>query len=196
MFSPGLMEHCGRNGRAVFNNYAIRRKRQDRFGQKRLAVLAVGLRLGDQLLSNFGVLFEIGANMPQHVPSPGAESSRTDEPALEERFRREGSIPIRVGNGANDPIRWIKQGGGEVFKDLDVGPEMVTAPAGSFTMGSNRDERLKPPHTVTISKPFAVGRFPVTFDEWDAVGLNYTPSDEGWGRRDVDKILVGRFHHA
>jgi formylglycine-generating enzyme required for sulfatase activity len=40
---------------------------------------------------------------------------------------------------------------------------------------------------VTIPAPFAVGRFAVTFDEWDACvsdgGYNgYKPGDEGWGR--------------
>jgi formylglycine-generating enzyme required for sulfatase activity len=40
---------------------------------------------------------------------------------------------------------------------------------------------------VTIRKPFAVGRFAVTFDEWDQCVADggcggYTPSDRGWGR--------------
>jgi formylglycine-generating enzyme required for sulfatase activity len=40
---------------------------------------------------------------------------------------------------------------------------------------------------VTIGKPFAVGMFAVTFNEWDACvddgGCNgYRPSDQGWGR--------------
>jgi formylglycine-generating enzyme required for sulfatase activity len=41
--------------------------------------------------------------------------------------------------------------------------------------------------TVTIAQPFAVGRFAVTFAEWDACvadgGCNgYRPEDHGWGR--------------
>ena len=65
-------------------------------------------------------------------------------------------------------------------------------PAGSFTMGSPTSEpghsaEEGPQHMVTIARPFAVGRFEVTFDEWDACvadgGCNgYKPSDEGWGR--------------
>src|SRR5262244_4198017 len=64
--------------------------------------------------------------------------------------------------------------------------------SGSFTMGSPTSEPghsidENPQHTVTIARPFAIGRFPVTFDEWDACaaggGCNsYKPSDEGWGR--------------
>ena len=39
---------------------------------------------------------------------------------------------------------------------------------------------------MTFGKAFGVGKFAVTFEEWDACvadgGCNgYTPSDEGWG---------------
>jgi formylglycine-generating enzyme required for sulfatase activity len=44
-----------------------------------------------------------------------------------------------------------------------------------------------PQHKVEIVRPFAIGRFAVTFDEWDACvadgGCNgYRPYDGGWGR--------------
>ncbi len=68
------------------------------------------------------------------------------------------------------------------FKDIDIGPEMVVVPAGMFMMGSNDHETEGPPHKVTINAPFAVGRFPITFAEWDAAGMPYKPDDEGWGR--------------
>jgi formylglycine-generating enzyme required for sulfatase activity len=52
-------------------------------------------------------------------------------------------------------------------------PEMVVVPAGVFRMGSpdSEPDRLPsegPVHTVTITRPFAVGRFEVTWDEWGA----------------------------
>ena len=59
---------------------------------------------------------------------------------------------------------------------------MVVVPAGEFTMGSNEYDSEKPPHRVTIKAPFAVGRFAVTFAEWDAAGLAHKPGDQGWGR--------------
>jgi formylglycine-generating enzyme required for sulfatase activity len=78
------------------------------------------------------------------------------------------------------------------FKECDKCPEMVVVPAGSFTMGSPDSEQGHgameiPQHKVTIAKLFAIGRFTVTFDEWDACvadgGCNgYRPSDQGWGR--------------
>jgi len=86
---------------------------------------------------------------------------------------------------------------GRVFRDCAECPEMVVVPAGSFIMGSpvSEPERLAtegPQHRVTIPRPFAVGRFEVTFAEWDACvsagGCSYAPHDGmlgfgyGWGR--------------
>jgi formylglycine-generating enzyme required for sulfatase activity len=78
------------------------------------------------------------------------------------------------------------------FKECGKCPEMVAVPAGSFTMGSparepHRHDNEGPQHLVTLAKPFAVGRFAVTFDEWEACiaegGCNsYRPGDESWGR--------------
>jgi formylglycine-generating enzyme required for sulfatase activity len=72
------------------------------------------------------------------------------------------------------------------FKDCPNCPEMVVIPAGEFMMGSTESEDEKPPHKVTITRPFAVGKFAVTFAEWDAcvadAGCKHRPADEGWGR--------------
>ncbi len=61
---------------------------------------------------------------------------------------------------------------GQVFRDCaDVCPEMVVVPSGSFLMGSPAGVGLddeRPQRTVTFARPFAVGRFEVTFAEWDA----------------------------
>jgi formylglycine-generating enzyme required for sulfatase activity len=80
----------------------------------------------------------------------------------------------------------------DIFKECATCPEMVVVPAGSFTMGSPESELLResnesPQHAVTFARQFAVGRFALTFDEWDACaadgGCNgYKPSDQGWGR--------------
>ena len=64
-------------------------------------------------------------------------------------------------------------------------------PAGEFMMGSPESERGRnkdegPQRKVTISKPFAVGKFEVTFAQWDACvaesGCTHKPGDESWGR--------------
>jgi formylglycine-generating enzyme required for sulfatase activity len=83
--------------------------------------------------------------------------------------------------------RWSQSG--TSFRDFDAGPEMVVVPAGSFMMGSKDgegDDDERPQHKVTIPQAFAVGKYPVTFNEWDAAvaasGVSYKPGDEGWGR--------------
>jgi formylglycine-generating enzyme required for sulfatase activity len=79
------------------------------------------------------------------------------------------------------------------FKECDGCPDMVVVPAGSFNMGSPRHESEMrgldegPQHRIVFSKPFAVGRFSVTFDEWDRCVADdgckgYRPEDNGWGR--------------
>ncbi len=57
---------------------------------------------------------------------------------------------------------------------LDLGRgvkmEFVLIPAGSFVMGSDsglEDER--PAHTVTISRPFFLGKYQITQQQWEAV---------------------------
>lgn len=80
----------------------------------------------------------------------------------------------------------------ESFKECANCPVMVVIPAGSFAMGSpetelGRKNNESPQHKVTFVQKFAVGRFSVTFDEWDACvtdgGCNgYSPPDQGWGR--------------
>ena len=92
-----------------------------------------------------------------------------------------------------DERKCMKPGAGktELFKDCPECPEMVVVPAGSFTMGSPASEPERSGDEtqvrVTIARPFAVGKFAVTFDEWDACvadgGCNgYRPGDQGWGR--------------
>lgn len=81
---------------------------------------------------------------------------------------------------------------GRIFRDIDEPwcPEMVVVPAGGFLMGSPEDEEGRfdnegPRHHVIIKKPFALGRYPVTFEEYDffcdQTGAK-RPKDGGWGR--------------
>jgi formylglycine-generating enzyme required for sulfatase activity len=80
----------------------------------------------------------------------------------------------------------------DTFTECSRCPEMLVVPAGSFTMGSLPDEPGHyndegPKHKVTIVKSFAVSKFTLTFDNWDACVIDggcdsYNPSDQGWGR--------------
>ncbi|WP_295440709.1 formylglycine-generating enzyme family protein [uncultured Thiodictyon sp.] len=94
------------------------------------------------------------------------------------------------------------------LKDGSEGPEMVRLPAGRFLMGGDDTAYAseRPQHEVHIAQPFAIGRFPVTFEEYDRFVLanqrppaakhgwrsrifgreedkqHELPNDEGWGR--------------
>jgi formylglycine-generating enzyme required for sulfatase activity len=126
---------------------------------------------------------------------------RADEEAKAEqdRQRAEAEAKRRADEEAaqRDPALSVKPGSGQGFRDrladgqpCPMCPEMVVAPAGTFTMGSPSSEpgrdKWEEQVRVTITRPFAVGRFAVTFDQWDACvadgGCNYKPDDRGWGR--------------
>lgn len=75
---------------------------------------------------------------------------------------------------------------------LDLAPEieMVRIPGGCFLMGSpdsepERDADEGPQHEVCL-QPFELGKFEVTFADWDAChsdgGCAIRPDDQGWGR--------------
>lgn len=90
---------------------------------------------------------------------------------------------------------------GQSFKECAQNcPEMVVLPASSFTMGSPPTEQgssevERPQHKVTITKPFAVSKYELTFADWDACvaggGCNgFEPNDQGWGRGQQPVINV------
>ncbi|MCA1470511.1 MULTISPECIES: SUMF1/EgtB/PvdO family nonheme iron enzyme [Bradyrhizobium] len=62
-------------------------------------------------------------------------------------------------------------------------PEMIAIRGGSFAMGSNDDPTERPVHQVTI-KPFSIGKYPVTVQEWNecaaakACGFTATGKDD------------------
>jgi formylglycine-generating enzyme required for sulfatase activity len=77
-------------------------------------------------------------------------------------------------------------------------PKMETIPAGEFEMGDlseskegQRDEL--PVRTVRFENPFEMGKYEVTFEEYDlfaaATGRD-KPSDQGWGRESYPVINV------
>ena len=88
----------------------------------------------------------------------------------------------------------------ETLKDCNECPEMVVIPPGEFVMGSpeSEDGRFEdegPQHRIRIGRPFALGKYEVTFAEWDACasdgGCNgYRPDDQGWGRGERPAINV------
>lgn len=91
---------------------------------------------------------------------------------------------------------------GYTFQDCSGCPQLVVVPSGSFMMGSSEEEEdsyddESPVHEARIRYQFAVGAYPVTFDEWDACVSGggcggYEPGDEGWSRGKRPVINVSR----
>lgn len=75
-----------------------------------------------------------------------------------------------------------------------IEPQLVLIKADSFYFGSdNGDMDEKPKHKVKIDKSFYMGKYEVTFDEYDkyceSVGRR-KPKDNGWGRGKKPVIYV------
>jgi formylglycine-generating enzyme required for sulfatase activity len=75
---------------------------------------------------------------------------------------------------------------GDSFRECSKDcPEMIVVPGGEFLMGSLEKEDQQPQHMVIFAKPFAVSKFEVTFEQWDACvkfGDCVQPSDGGFGK--------------
>ena len=79
---------------------------------------------------------------------------------------------------------------GTEFKDCAACPPMIVIPAGKFSMGSTEKESGRvategPQHVVTIARPFALGKYEVTFDDWEACVADKRCNrldDSGFGR--------------
>ena len=140
----------------------------------------------------------------QSLASAGMDVSTVDG-----RFTEETRAALRSWQAARgvEQSGYLTQGqadtlmrDGKEFKDCRECPEMVFVPAGSFTMGSREaSETEQPEHRVTIPAPLAVGKYEVTFAEWDACVRDggcesYRPPDHGWGRgrRPVIEVTWGR----
>jgi formylglycine-generating enzyme required for sulfatase activity len=128
--------------------------------------------------------------------------ARSTEPKLEARLARiktETAALVAAGleqlknlsakdRLAAPPAIWRPGGARTEFKDCAKCPQMVVVPAGEFTMGSPPSEmEAEAQHRVTIGYPLAVGKFTVTFTEWNACVKDsgcdgYRPDDQGWGR--------------
>jgi formylglycine-generating enzyme required for sulfatase activity len=139
----------------------------------------------------------------------------------EARYKGGGRIKVIAGGRKTPRELWIKPGSGEVFRDIEEAwcPTLVVVPAGHYRMGST-DADIKalteewgdyfngqaPQHVVTIPTAFAVGKYAVSFAEWDfaqsdniwqeITGLApRRPADEGWGR-DGRPVINVNWHDA
>ena len=135
--------------------------------------------------------------IPASVPAPTPKPAAAPQPPLKPAQKTKPPPPAPASLTA---FR-------DRLKDGSEGPEMVRLPTGEFLMGSPDGDTMgydseRPRHQVRIVRPFAIGRFPVTFEDYDRFVLatrkhglmgrifggkedkqRELPRDQGWGRR-------------
>ncbi len=127
-------------------------------------------------------------------------------PSVQNHEQRREEVSGKIGDiAAQDSAATLAPGSKQSFRDrladgrpCQFCPEMVVVPAGRFLMGSTTREPARnsdegPQRNVTVARSFAVGRYEVTFDEWDACvadGGCKRPNDMGWGRGKLPVIRV------
>lgn len=130
--------------------------------------------------------------LPGRKPPPPDPGPWSDEQPQAEKG--DGGPALRPSPAALAP--------GARFRDCEGCPEMVVLPAGRFLMGSGEaaggDRHEGPVHEVRVAKPFAMGRYEVTFEEWDRCvadgGCAHRPKDFEWGRGRMPVVDVSWQH--
>jgi formylglycine-generating enzyme required for sulfatase activity len=125
---------------------------------------------------------------PTPAPAPAAPPAARPAPPAAPAPQASSTAPATVAEPGRGDFKT-----GDMFRDCSDCAELVVIPAGSFDMGSST-EYENPVHRVTIAKPFAIGRYEVTFNEWDKCvedgGCKYRPDDREWGRGDRPVINI------
>jgi formylglycine-generating enzyme required for sulfatase activity len=103
-----------------------------------------------------------------------------------------------LGTPADDPFKELRELAGQLAEDYSrpdleinsLGMEFILIPVGGFMMGSDLKEDEKPIHEVTITKPFYLGRYPITQFLWlkimgnnpskDVIGNDYPVHGISW----------------
>jgi formylglycine-generating enzyme required for sulfatase activity len=117
------------------------------------------------------------ASAPAVAPAPQAARPAAPTSAPVQEHPRAASTPSPAAPAASTapPPAAVAQkpithplAAGE-SRDCAACPIMVPVSAGSFSMGSGTDDPSeKPVHHVTIAAPFAIGKYEVTVEQWNA----------------------------
>jgi formylglycine-generating enzyme required for sulfatase activity len=102
------------------------------------------------------------ASAPKTVAAPPATTPvPASTPAPEK--------PHQMASAPGAPKAVVKVAAGNEIKDCPSCPVLISITPGNFSMGSNNDDPAeKPPHRVTIAHPFAIGKYEVTIEQWNA----------------------------
>lgn len=129
-------------------------------------------------------LFNMGMEYWRNRPQPAAEQQQAE---VQQAVAMSAETPASPTE--ESPTRVP----GYTFSDCTGCPEMTVLAGGLFVMGSPDNEpgrgRDEGPQREVSVAPFAMGKYEVTFSQWDAClaggGCNgYSPPDGGWGRGD------------
>lgn len=130
-----------------------------------------GNALYDQLAANRISALNASAEKRKADEAAAAEARRKEEEQRVAMLAEEERKKKTAEEAARKAVAVPKIG--ETFHDCPDCPEMVVVPAGAFLMGSPESEEGRyddegPQRTVNIAEPFAVGKFEVTRDEFEA----------------------------
>lgn len=153
---------------------------------------------------------EDGLYQLQSVPKPKPDVVKKDikpNPDMEKRLRQKEARRAKaekeapIAEPAVPPSAVVASRpalGTTLSKDCDVCPELVALPPGSYKRGSPANEKGRgsdegPVREVRIPYSLAVGKYEVTFAEWDACvadgGCKHNPvDDKGRGRKPVVRV--------
>ena len=141
--------------------------------KRALGIATVLFLLGAVMLLGIAmVLFLVGAVTLIEGCSNGTDPQEKEEPAVEKVTSVSNEKDI-----TKEPTK-KEFSGKEEITDLgkDVKLEMILIPAGKFVMGSPASEKghrvNETQHEVTLTKPFYMGKYEVTQEQWDAVMIN------------------------
>jgi formylglycine-generating enzyme required for sulfatase activity len=138
---------------------------------------------------------------PEPEPEPPANvQAATPEPAPVAQQVAVAAVPVPDLTSLKKAPSVIEQPGladsqqkeGLIFRDCDTCPELVSIAPGEFMVGpegrGTAQQAITAVETkrVVVDKPFAIGRYEITFDDWqhcvDGGGCKGEPADDGWGR--------------
>lgn len=101
-------------------------------------------------------------------------------------------VSLAAKNNSGDPLTGqhrVGKSGQRALKEnkLDAG-SFVKIPAGAFDMGANNgSDDEKPVHNVRITKPFDLGKYEVTQEQWQAV-MGSNPSRSKGANKPVERV--------
>jgi len=125
--------------------------------------------------------------LPSVVPDKVVLPEKVTEPEVEVK----PEVVVKPEVAAKPVVAPLQQG--NVIRDCADCPQLVAVTAGSF-MKSDDAHPNAPATLTTVDHNFAIGRFEITFDQWDVCVSDgvckTTAEDGGWGRGLRPKIYV------